>query len=259
MGTRKRKRIKKKLIAAILPVLLICIWQWLGKRGAINQSILPIPSEIIKTFGKMIEDGSLKKHLIISVVRVLEGFLLGGGLGVILGIIIGLFRTAEDIMSALVGILRPIPPIACVPILILWLGIAEGSKIAVIAIGSFWPVLLNTIHGIKSADTKLLEVAKTFEKNKMQILWHIVLPSSLPAIFTGVRLGISAAWTCVVTAEMIAASKGVGFLISYARELSQPDVLLVGIASIGLIGLLIDTLVLRLQEKLLYWSFGLKE
>lgn len=255
----KNRKVKKKLIATILPLSLLGIWQVLGMNGVINQSILPVPTEVAKTLWNMIVDGSLKKHLLVSVIRVLEGFLIGGGLGVFLGILIGLFRIAEDITSALVGILRPIPPIACVPILILWLGIAEGSKIAVIAIGSFWPLLLNTIHGIKSTDAKLLEVAKTFEKNKLQVLKSIVLPSSLPALFTGVRLGISAAWTCVVTAEMIAASRGVGFLISYARELSQPDVLLVGIASIGFIGLIIDALVLRLQEKFLYWSYTLKE
>jgi sulfonate transport system permease protein len=144
--------------------------------------------------------------------------------------------------------------IAWIPLLILWLGIGEEPKVTVIAIGSFWPVLLNTIQGIHSVDPKLLEVASILEKSKWTVVTKVVLPSALPSIFTGIRLGIGSAWTCVVAAEMIAASQGIGFLITYAREMTQVHVVLVGVFSIGLIGLLIDTLILKLQNHILKWS-----
>jgi sulfonate transport system permease protein len=121
-------------------------------------------------------------------------------------------------------------------------------------IGSFWPVLLNTIHGIHSVDNKLIEVGAILEKNKLQILRRIILPAAVPSIFTGIRLGMGTAWTCVVAAEMIAASRGIGYMITYARELSQPDVVLVGVFAIGLVGLLIDTGIQHLQRHLLKWN-----
>lgn len=120
-------------------------------------------------------------------------------------------------------------------------------------IGSFWPVLLNTMQGVQDTDPKLLEVADSFGKNKWSVFFHVILPSSLPSVFTGLRLGVSHSWTAVVTAEMIGASAGVGYLIQYARELVQPDLLLLGIITIGIVGLLIDVVVIFLQKKLIYW------
>ena len=149
------------------------------------------------------------------------------------------------------GVLRPIPMIGWIPLLILWMGIDEGSKVTVIAIGSFWELLLNTIHGINSVDKKYLEVAYILEKSKLITLIKVVLPSALPSILTGIRLGVGGAWKSVVAAELIAASSGIGYLISYAREVSQPGVMLVGLLTIGLIGLLIDFVILRVQHKII--------
>ena len=157
-------------------------------------------------------------------------------------------------MNLYIGILRPIPPIAWIPFLILALGIGELSKITVIAIGSFWPLLLNTIEGVHAADESLLELGSVLEKDRKTVIFKIILPSAIPSVFTGARLGISRAWSCVVTAEMIAASAGVGYLIQYARELSQPAVMLVGVAVIGLIGLLIDSAMMAIQHRILKWN-----
>jgi sulfonate transport system permease protein len=201
-----------------------------------------------------IENGKLSRHLIISFQRVLRGFTIGAGIGIVIGSLMGLSQTIHRVLNSLVGIFRPVPMIAWIPLLILWLGIGEGSKISVIVIGSFWPVLLNTIHGIHSVDNKLIEVGVILEKNRLQILWKIILPAAIPSIFTGIRLGMGTAWTCVVAAEMIAASRGIGYMITYARELSQPDVVLVGVFSIGLVGLLIDTGIQQLQRHLLKWN-----
>lgn len=256
---RNNKKIKLKNIletaySLIIPVLIIVTWELLSKNKVINQSIMPAPSIILNTLKAMIIDGELGKHLGASALRVVQGFAIGASLGIIFGILMGLSNKVNKALSIIVGLLRPIPIIAWVPMLILWMGIDEGSKITVIAIGSFWPILLNTIHGIKSVDEKYLEVAQILEKSKIETLFKVIFPAALPSIFTGIRLGIGTAWMSVVGAEMIAAATGIGYLIMYARELSQPDVMLVEVFSIGIVGLVVDFLVVKLQNRLLKWN-----
>ncbi|GHV27999.1 ABC transporter permease [Spirochaetia bacterium] len=247
-------QIFKIAVSAAFPLLLIMVWQILSDRNMVSQSVFPGPRRIAQGFAGLIIKGTYSRHVLASLSRVLRGYVLGCIGGLTIGTLAALSPWINQSILALVGIFRPIPAIAYIPLLILWLGIGEESKVAVITIGSFWPVLLNTIHGIKSTDPKLMEVGKVFEKNYGQMLWKIVLPQAMPSIFTGLRLGISSAWTCVVTSEMIAASRGIGFLISYGRELAQPNLMFVGIASIGIIGLIIDTVVLHLQQRVIYWT-----
>jgi sulfonate transport system permease protein len=202
----------------------------------------------------MITNGQLKKHLLVSAFRVVKGFLLGSGVGLVLGVLCGLSNMWNDVLGSLIGTLRPIPMIAWVPVLILLLGIDEGSKIALIAIGTFWPVLINTSRGIRNTDKKLLEVGIILEKSRFQMLTKVILPAAFPFIFTGIRLGVSSAWSCVVTAEVIAAAAGIGYVIMYARELMQPDVLLIAILTIGVVGLVLDVTLLRVEKRALRWN-----
>lgn len=243
-----------KILAILLPVLVILLWQYGSTTGIINTSILPPPTKVAARFATTLSAGSLQKNIIASCKRVFEGFFIGAIMGLGLGVLFGLYKRLEEVLNVFIGILRPIPAMACTPIFIMWLGIGEASKIAVIVFGTFWPVLLNTVDGMKSTDKNLLELASALEKNKRSVLLEIVLPSAVPSIFTGLKLGISRAWGCVVVAEMIAASVGVGYLIEYARNLSKPDLMLVGVAVIGIIGLLIDWLMTILQRKILYWN-----
>ena len=249
-------RITAVIISIILPVLIIALWIVGSDNNWFNQSIIPTPHKINFQFSKVIEDGSLLKHITVSFIRVIYGYIIGALAGVLLGILVGLFSKLDQAFILLIGILRPIPPIACIPLFILALGIGEDSKIALIFIGAFWPCLLNTITGIKQADSKLIEVAKVLGKGKFIILKDIILPSALPSIFTGLRLGISTAWSCVVAAEMIASSVGVGYLIMYAREMSKPALLFIGIIAIGIIGLLIDLFMQFLQDKIIFWELS---
>ncbi|MEG2353584.1 MAG: ABC transporter permease [Clostridium sp.] len=213
----------------------------------------------MKTFFTMISNGELMDHIGISILRVLEGFFIGAMLAIVVGILCGLYKKVDDYLSLVIGFLRPIPILAWTPLLILWLGIDESSKVALIVIGTFWTVLLNVVSGIKSTDRKLMEVASILEKDNRTLLLKVILPSSLPAIFTGLRSGIDMAWRSVVGAEMIAASKGIGFLITYAREISQPDVMIVGMICIGIIGILIEKLLAFFEKHLLKWNVSINE
>jgi sulfonate transport system permease protein len=244
------------LISIILPIVIIAIWVIGSKYQWFNQSIIPTPHKMGVQLTKIIADGSLAGHVLASFRRVIYGYIIGVIAGVGLGTLLGLYARLNQAFVLLIGILRPIPPIACIPLFILALGIGENSKIALIFIGAFWPCLLNTIAGIHQADAKLIEVAQIFGKRKLVILKDIIIPSALPSIFTGLRLGISTAWSCVVAAEMIASTKGVGYLIMYAREMSKPALLFIGIIAIGIIGLLIDLLMQLLQRKVIYWESG---
>ena len=252
------KKILKTLlnvcIPLILPVVIISVWQICSNAQLIDTRLFPSPSRIWDEFLKMYHNGTLVNHLLVSGNRVVIGFAIGGALGLVVGTLTGLFSWLNKSLSAIVGALRPIPMVAWIPLLILWLGIDEAPKITVIAVGSFWPILVNTSQGIKNVDSKYLEVGKILEKNKFQILSKIIFPASLPSVFTGIRLGISSAWNCVVTAEMIAASAGIGFMIMQGRQYYNVSQVLVGVAIIGVIGLILDEVLIFLENIVLRWN-----
>ena len=242
------------LIKVIPPILLIIGWESASRFGYLKPLILPAPSAILKAAYLQIESGELFHHLGISLVRITKGYAAGAGLGLALGLLIGIFKRFDLATSLLLNFLRPIPMFAWMPLIILWLGISETTKTSIIAIGCFWPVLLNVIAGVKSVDKKYLEVASILEKNRYQTLVKVVLPSALPSIFTGLRIGIGMAWGAVVAAEVIASTSGIGFLLMYSREMWQPDITFVGTFSIGIIGLLIERLFKYIEDHLIKWN-----
>lgn len=235
------------------PVLFLLAWQLLGDTGVLNAVIVPTPVKVVKAFVNLLQTGKFAKDFSASVFRVLLGFCYGTLAGIVLGVITGLFAKVNKALSVLFGVLRPIPTIGLVPLMILWFGIGETSKVIVIAIGTFWSVLLNTQSGIEAADPKLIEVARILEKDRATVLCKVILPAALPSLFTGVRLGLGNAWKSVVAAEMLAATKGIGHMIEYARELAQPAKMFVGILTVGIVGLLLDVGIRRLQKQLLRW------
>jgi sulfonate transport system permease protein len=251
-----RKSAGKFVFSCVVPLVLLAVWELCSDTGVIKSTLLPSPWLIFRTFVDLLLSGELFTHLSISISRVLQGYFIGAFFGIFIGVLCGLFKKVDSALSLILGFLRPIPVIAWVPVFILWMGIDEASKITVIAIGSFWPVLVNVIDGIRNVDKKYLEVARILEKNKIQILTKVIFPSALPNIFTGLRVGIGIAWMCVVGAELIAASSGIGYLIMYARELLQSDVMYVGVFSIGITGFLIDKLLLIIERKLLKWNIN---
>jgi len=254
MSKRKRDISDYFFFGLLVPLILIIAWELACQNGLIKMTILPPPSRIFDALLKQLDKGSLQKNIVVSLRRVALGYLLGASSGVVLGTMMGLFRPFERAMRFIIEILRPIPIIAWVPVLILWSGIGERSKIIVIAIGTFWSVLINVIDGIRNVDKKYIEVSTIFMKPKWKVIKMVILPAATPNIFTGLRLGVGSAWISVIAAEMIAASSGLGFLISYSRELTQPANMLVAVFVIGLIGWSINLLLRMVERRFLRWN-----
>ncbi|MDQ0204677.1 ABC transporter permease [Pectinatus haikarae] len=241
-------------LSIIVPLILLLIWESCSRFNLIETKFLPSPSWIIREFFILLSNGELVRNLLISIIRVAEGFFIGVSLGIIVGIQVALNKNLQKSVRFIFGILRPIPVIAWIPVLILWLGIDESSKIAAISIGSFWSVLVSVVQAIRNVDKKYLEVAKVLRKDYKTTMLDVILPSTLPEIFTGIRIGIDVAWRSVIAAELIAASAGIGYMIMYARELFQIDIVLVGVFSIGLTGIVIEELVKVAERHLLRWN-----
>lgn len=238
----------------ILPVILVLIWQLLSELGFIKPITLPPPGKVAGSFVELIGNGQLFKHIGISILRVLEGFGLAAVTGILLGIGIGLSQLLDRLTDFMIQLLKPIPPIAWIPLAILWFGIGEASKIYIIFLGAFFPILVNVLDGIRQTDNKFIELGKVLEVNRKKFIRQIVIPGALPAVMTGLRVGLGVAWMCVVAAELIAATQGIGYLINDARQLSQPDIVLVGMITIGVIGKLMDDLLKKVEKRLVVWK-----
>lgn len=254
----KAEKILNFILPVAVPIVLILLWEVAARMEAINTVLLPAPSTLWSLFKSNVISGKIGKNLGISFIRVIMGFLLGGGIGLLFGFALGLVKPLNRALSLLLSVLRPIPTVALVPVFILVFGIGEESKYAVIAVGSFWPIMLNTIGGIVNVDQKLLEVSYTYRLGNIKTIFGVVLPAAVPTILTGVRLGISSAWMSVVAAEMIASSKGIGYLIMYSREMAQVGAVYVYVLIIGVIGFALDKVLLQAEKAILSRTRGFK-
>lgn len=237
-----------------LPVAVIVLWQGLFELGLIRPILLPPPTKVAAAFWSLSLSGELPRHVAISLVRVLEGFAAAALVALPLGLAIGLSRVVDRATDLFLQLVKPIPPIAWIPLAILWFGIGEGAKVYIIFLGAFFPILVNTIDGIRQTDHRFVELARILEVPRRRFILQVVLPGALPAIMTGLRVGVMVAWMCVVASELIAASSGIGYLIMDARQLSQTDVVLVGMMTIGAMGKLLDSLLKRLENRLITWK-----
>jgi sulfonate transport system permease protein len=237
-----------------LPLALVGLWQGLFELGLIRPILLPPPTRVAAAFAELAISGDLLRHVGISLARVLEGFAVAASAGLALGLAIGLSRRVDRATDLLIQLLKPIPPIAWIPLAILWFGIGEVAKVYIIFLGAFFPILVNTIDGIRQTDHRFVELARILEVSRRRFVWRVVLPGALPAIMTGLRVGLMVAWMCVVASELIAASSGIGYLIMDARQLSQTDVVLVGMITIGALGKVLDVLLKAAERRLITWK-----
>ncbi len=250
-----KKKIFEK-IEQILPIiLLLLIWYLVTEREVYNSLLFPKLSQVWESAFQKIKDGTLLLAIGISLRRVLLGYIVAALVGITLGIVIGLSKHMYRITDLIIQILKPIPPIAWIPLTILWMGIGENSKVFLIFLGGFFTILLNTLDGIRYTDAKLLEVARVMETPKPKYIFRLVIPAAFPSIFTGLRVAMGTCWTCVVAAELVASSSGVGYMISNARNFGQLDVVIVGMIAIGIVGKIMDVILKLVERRVLSWNY----
>jgi sulfonate transport system permease protein len=253
MSRRTSLRPPDSLAAWILPVALIVGWEIAADTGLIAARVLPSPSAIARAFWQTWRDESLAQNVGVSALRALEGLLIGGLLGFALGVVNGLWRPAEVALDSSLQMLRNIPHLAIIPLVILWFGIGEEAKIFLVSIGVFFPVYINTYHGVRTIDPTLVEMARVYGLGPVALFWRVVLPGALPSIFVGLRYGLGIMWLTLIVAETISASSGIGYMTMNAREFLQTDVVLLGIIIYALLGKLSDVIIKLFERAALSW------
>jgi NitT/TauT family transport system permease protein len=235
-------------------IFILIIWEMVSQMEWIPPLFLPAPSEILSEGGAMLKTGLIFKHVFASLTRILLGFSLACVLGIGVGILIGFFSIPRAIGNPLIAATFPIPKIAILPLLILWLGIGEPSKVAVIALGVFFPMAINVYTGVKNVDPLLIKAALSLGSNRTRIIRKVILPGILPMIFAGMKLGIGIALLLVVAAEMVAADAGIGFMILTAADLMQTKKLMVGLILLSLLGILFNWFIQKLERFFVPWK-----
>lgn len=251
-AVRKSTR-RVSLVGWIVPTLLLVVWAIASKKELVAAQILPAPAAVAQTLLEQVKSGELFTNFAISLARVFGGFALGGLIGVVLGVSMGLSRKVEQYLFPLFNAISQVPVLGWLPLAMMVLGIGESLKIVIIAHATLVPIALNALKGIRNVPRAYIEVAQTFKFSKRQLLRKVVFPASVPAIFVGIRYGLTQAWLSLVTVELLASSEGLGFLIVWGRQLFQLDLVLAAIIVVGVVGLLLDKGLERLEARLLRW------
>jgi sulfonate transport system permease protein len=235
------------------PLLLLALWQLLSSTGVLTSDILASPGTIARVGGRLVADGSLPNAMGVSLQRVAVGLLLGTLVGTGLALVSGLFRVGEDLVDASVQMLRTVPFVGLIPLFIIWFGIGEAPKIAIITLGVSFPLYLNVYAGIRGVDSQLIEAGESLGLSRWGLVRHVVLPGALPGAMTGLRYSLGIAWLALVFAEQINADAGIGFLMVQARDFLRTDVIVVCLIVYAFLGLLADFIVRSLERLLLQW------
>ncbi|SEN75110.1 aliphatic sulfonate ABC transporter permease SsuC [Lihuaxuella thermophila] len=241
------------LISWIIPVVLVILWQILSTLGWISGQTLPEPIGVIEAALRLSESGELFQHIGESTSRALVGLVVGGGIGLALGFLNGLIPAAEKLLDTTVQMLRNIPHLALIPLAILWFGIGEEAKLFLVALGVFFPLYLNTFHGIRSVDPGLIEMGKVYGLNGWPLFRQIILPGAMPSILVGLRYSLGIMWLTLIVAETISSDSGIGYMAMNAREFMQMDVVVLSIFMYALLGKLADILAKLLENRCLRW------
>ena len=252
---------KRKYIYKLLPIVSICLFigVWTLATDILHllpRTSLPSPATVFKSFLNKWSDprpdgSTLGRHILTSLQIAIYGFLAGGVVGIPLGIAMAWNKKVDNIVKPLFDLVRTIPPIAWIPIMILWLGIGAGAKAGIVFLSAFIPCVINAYSGISGTSKVHLWVAQTFGASRMQMLFKVAIPSALPMIFTGLKLSLNNAWATLVAAELLGASSGLGYMMQMARMLVRPDLIVVGMLVIGVIGLLMSAILDKIEELLI--------
>lgn len=252
-GHTRRALVPRWLRRSAGPVLLIAAWHGLSVTGVLPEAVLAGPLAVVTSSRDLWISGELPEAMRVSAGRAAAGLAIGGGIGVTLAVLSGLFRLGEDLIDSSLQMLRTIPIVALIPLLIIWFGIGEAPKIALIALATGFPLYLNVYAGIRNADQTLIEAARTLGLGQFSLVRHVVLPSAMPNALVGLRHALGVAWLALVFGEQINATAGIGYLMNTARELYQTDVIVVCLAVYAGLGLAVDAIVRFLEKGLLSW------
>jgi len=251
-------RIHKNKI--LFPLAFLAVWQLFSMTGILPSNRLPSPFEIILALKELLIFGLpqgkvLFYHCLFSLIRVLGGFLAAAAVAIPFGIVLGRSKRLHEMFIPIIEVIRPVPPLAWIPLSILWFGIGFKSAVFIIFLGCFFPIVLSTISGVLSVDKVLIDAAKTLGAQEREIFYKVLLPGSFPSIYTGLRIAMGIGWMTLVAAEFtgVKSGYGVGYMIMTARDIQRPDYILAGMVTIGLIGFLLDLLLRLCERKALRW------
>ncbi|NMG17947.1 aliphatic sulfonate ABC transporter permease SsuC [Brasilonema bromeliae] len=249
----KNRKIQS-LIPWLVPLSIIILWQFFSSIGLIPIRILPSPLSVVGAAINLAKTGELFRNIGISATRAISGFLLGGSIGFLLGLLNGISPTAEKLLDTSIQMLRNIPNLALIPLVILWFGIGDEARLFLVSLGVMFPIYLNTFHGIRSVDPGLIEMGKVYGLSTWGLFWRIILPGALSSILVGVRFSLGIMWLTLIVAETIAADSGIGYMAMNAREFMQTDVVVLSILLYALFGKLADVIARALENYWLQWN-----
>jgi len=250
-GAAHRRRIG---LGLVLPIALLVAWEAACRTGLIPPNKLPAPTAVFQEMAAMAATGELFDHIGITLYRVFAGFLLGAAVATVVGALTGYSRTCRELLDPLVQGFRSVPSLAWVPLFILWLGIYELSKVTLIAVGVFFPVYLNLMSGIQSVDRKLVEVGRVYRLSGWKLVRRVLLPATLPSYLVGLRSGLGLGWMFVIAAELMGASKGLGYLLLDGQQSSRPQVIIGALILFALFGKLTDVILVAVGNRLVGWQ-----
>ena len=246
--------VERRTLASVAGfVVLLALWQIVTSTGLMSPIFLPSPARVVRALWDLAVSGDLWRHMSASLLRIGYGWVIGTVCGVAVGLIIGLFTLSRAVGLPLVNALFPIPKIALLPLLILWLGIGEGSKVATIALSVFFPTVIGTFGGVDSVPRNLIRMAQSFNVPLWRIVWQVIVPGALPGILTGCRISIAAALLVLVAAEMIGAQYGIGAFLILTGNMMQTDRLMAGVVVVSVLGLAMSMIVAAVERRLLRW------
>ncbi|MEB3753524.1 aliphatic sulfonate ABC transporter permease SsuC [Acinetobacter sp. MD2(2019)] len=251
--------LSKRILPWVVPLLLLTAWQLAAFYGVLQSQILPAPSAVLTAFWHLLVSGELWHHVKISAGRALLGLIVGGGLGLLLGLLNGSSKVAATLLDTTLQMIRNIPALALIPLVILWFGIDESAKLFLVAVGVFFPMYINTYHGIRGVDPQLIEMGKSYGLTRWGLYKNIILPGAMPSILVGLRFALGLVWVLLIVAETISAQAGIGYMTMNAREFLQTDIVVVGILLYAILGKLADVFAQQLERYLLRWHAGYQQ
>src|SRR5450631_964959 len=242
------------LVQWIVPLVIVVVWQAACASGWVPARVLPAPSDVALAGWKLLLSGELVRNIWVSFWRAGVGFVIGGGIGFAFGLMNGLSQLSSKLTDTTLQMVRNIPHLALIPLVILWFGIDEEAKLFLVALGVFFPIYVNTLHGVRSVDLQLLEMGRAYGMTDRQLFLRVVLPGALPSIFVGLRYGLGIMWLTLIVAETISASSGIGYMAMNAREFMLVDVVVFAILVYAALGKLADSIARLLERVCLAWN-----